>query len=91
MMFASATAAGVRHKGPTPDASCKDESTPRQIEDLVASLNHELRTPLTAIRAFSSILLQERDMERAQQRQFLAIIVEEAERLTSVVNRLLSD
>ncbi len=91
MMFADTTAAGVRHKGPASEASCKDESTRRQIEDLVASLNHELRTPLTAIRAFSSILLQEPDMERAQQRQFLAIVVEEVERLTSVVNRLLSD
>lgn len=70
---------------------CKDGSTPRQIEDLLVSLNHELRTPLTAIRAFSSILLEEPDMERAQRQRFLAVVVEETERLTSAVNRLLSD
>jgi K+-sensing histidine kinase KdpD len=89
MIFADTTAAGIGHKGPTSDASCKDKGTAGQGEDLIASLNHELRTPLTAIRAFSSILLEEPDMERAQRQQFLAIVVEETERLTSIVNRLL--
>jgi signal transduction histidine kinase len=83
---------GIRrsHETTVSDASCKDGGTATQIEDLIASLNHELRTPLTAIRAFSNILLEEPDMEIAQRRQFLAIVVDETERLTSIVNRLLS-
>ena len=72
------------------NAGCQSSCRPTQIEDLMAKLNHEIRTPLTAIRAFSSILLEEPDMERAQRRQFLAIVAEEVERLTAIVNRLLS-
>lgn len=91
MTPADTTATRRSHGTLTSDTRCNERSTPRQVEDLMAKLNHELRTPLTAIRAFSSILLEEPDMELAQRRQFLAIVVEEAERLTSVVKRLLSD
>lgn len=70
---------------------CKNGGEAKQIEELRARLNHELRTPLTSVRAFSNILLHHPDMDLGQRRQFLAILVEEAERLTAVVNRLLPD
>ena len=91
MVLADATGIRRSHEALVSEAGCKDRGISRQTEDLIASLNHELRTPLTAIRAFSTILRDEPDMEPAQRRQFLAIVVEETERLTSVVNRLLSD
>jgi signal transduction histidine kinase len=72
------------------NAGCQRLGRPTQIEDLVAKLNHETRTPLTAIRVFSSILLEEPDMESAQRRQFLSIVAEEVERVTATVNRMLS-
>jgi signal transduction histidine kinase len=72
-------------------AHCQDVNRAKQAEDLVTSLNHELRTPLTSIRAFPTILLNDPDMELSQRRRFLAIVVEEAERLTATLNRLLSD
>ena len=78
------------HRAFASNAGCQSSCRPTQIEDLMAKLNHEIRTPLTAIRAFSSILLEEPDMERAQRRQFLAIVAEEVERLTAIVNGLLS-
>lgn len=90
MVPTDTTGARGNYKVVAADAGCQESCRPTRNEDLIASLNHELRTPLTAIRAFSSILLEEPDMERAQRQRFLAVVVEEAERMTSAVNRLLS-
>src|SRR5207245_8447328 len=54
----------------------------------LANVSHELRTPLTSIRAFSEILLSYNDDESVQ-REFLAIITAESERLTRLVNDVL--
>ncbi len=61
----------------------------RLKDEFVATVSHELRTPLTSIRAFSEILLNNMDMERTQQQEFLEIIVKEAERLTRLINEVL--
>jgi signal transduction histidine kinase len=61
----------------------------RLKDEFVATVSHELRTPLTSIRAFSEILLNNLDMERPQQQEFLEIIVKEAERLTRLINEVL--
>jgi signal transduction histidine kinase len=91
MILTNTREARDRHKTRASHTGCKEGGAPTETKDLIANLNHELRTPLTTIRAFSSILLDEPDMELTRRRQFLAIVVEEAERLTAVVNRLLSD
>lgn len=89
MILADTRGARDSYEGLASNARGEGRRTPTETEDLITSLNHELRTPLTAIRAFSAILLDEPDMELGQRRQFLAIVVEETERLTTVVNRLL--
>ncbi|OUD15707.1 sensor histidine kinase [Thioflexithrix psekupsensis] len=61
----------------------------RLKDEFVATVSHELRTPLTSIRAFSEILLNNPDMERQQQQEFLEIVVKEAERLTRLINEVL--
>lgn len=67
-------------------------------QDLVKSdflniVSHELRTPLTSIKAFTEILLEatpdDPPPRRAQQREFLDIIDQEAERLTRLIGDLL--
>lgn len=90
MMLADTRGVRDSHEALASNARREDRCTPTETEDLIASLNHELRTPLTAIRAFSAILLDEPDIELGQRRKFLAIVVEETERMTAVVNRLLS-
>ena len=57
--------------------------------EFVALASHELRTPLTSIYGFSDLL---RDAEplSSEQRQWASFIHAEAERLTSIVERLLN-
>ncbi len=52
-------------------------------------VEHELKTPLTSIRSLSEILLDCPDLGDEERRRFLRILLEENERLTRVVDRLL--
>ena len=52
-------------------------------------MTHELRTPLTSIRAFTEILSQDPDIDIAQRRKFLGIVVKETERATRLINQVL--
>jgi signal transduction histidine kinase/ABC-type Fe3+ transport system substrate-binding protein len=61
----------------------------RLKDDFVSTVSHELRTPLTSIRAFSEILRDNPDLTPAQRAEFLNVMVEEAERLTRLINQVL--
>lgn len=67
-----------------------DHELDRMKSSLVSTVSHELRTPLAAIKGYATTLLAD-DVEWDQdsQREFLSIISEEADRLTSLVNNLL--
>ncbi|HSO01982.1 MAG TPA: ATP-binding protein, partial [Gaiellaceae bacterium] len=73
----------------------RDISAERSVEqmktDFVSTVSHELRTPLTSIYGFAETLLRQDvnfgDEERAT---FLRYIASESERLTAIVDRLLS-
>jgi signal transduction histidine kinase len=57
--------------------------------DFVASVSHELRTPLAQIRMFSETLLLGRVRTDEERRRSLAIVDQEARRLTHLVENLL--
>ncbi|HEU4514961.1 MAG TPA: sensor histidine kinase [Nocardioidaceae bacterium] len=61
----------------------------RLKDDFVSTVTHELRTPLTSIRAFSEILLDNPDLAVEERQRFLTPIVDEAERLTRLINQVL--
>jgi Na+/proline symporter/signal transduction histidine kinase len=61
----------------------------RLKDDFMSSVTHELRTPLSAIRAFSEILFDDPEIELAERKRFLGILVSETERLTRLVNQVL--
>jgi PAS domain S-box-containing protein len=67
-----------------------DHELDRMKSSLVSTVSHELRTPLAAIKGYASTLLAD-DVEWDQdsQREFLSIISDESDRLTSLVNNLL--
>ncbi len=73
----------------------RDISAERGVEqmrsDFVSTVSHELRAPLTSIYGFAATLMRE-DVEFGEQerRTFLTYIESEAQRLTSIVDRLLS-
>jgi len=58
--------------------------------DFVANASHELKTPLTSIIGFVDTLLQGALEDRENNRDFLEIIRQHAERLDSLINDLLS-
>ena len=61
----------------------------RLKDDFVSTVTHELRTPLTSIRAFSEILHDHPDIDPAEQRRFLGLVIKESERLTRLINQVL--
>lgn len=61
----------------------------RMKDDFVSTVTHELRTPLTSIRALSEMLHEDPKLELNDRVRFLGIIVNEAERLTRLINQIL--
>lgn len=58
-------------------------------DEFVSTVSHELRTPLTSIRSFSEILVDNLDLPAAERERYLRIVIEEAERLTRLINEVL--
>ncbi len=58
-------------------------------DDFISTVTHELRTPLTSIRALSEMLHEDPRIELSDRKRFLGIIVNEAERLTRLINQVL--
>ncbi len=59
-------------------------------EDFIATVSHELNTPLGFIKGYTTTLLrQDTKFDDAAQREFLAIIDEEADRLSDLIDNLL--
>ncbi|MCR5868726.1 sensor histidine kinase [Aquincola sp. J276] len=65
------------------------QSLDRLKDDFMSSVTHELRTPLTAIRGLAELMRDEPGMPEAQRQQFLGIVVDEAQRLSRLVNQVL--
>ena len=61
----------------------------RMKDDFISTVTHELRTPLTSIRALSEMLHEDPRTELTDRKRFLGIIVNEAERLTRLINQIL--
>jgi Na+/proline symporter/nitrogen-specific signal transduction histidine kinase len=61
----------------------------RMKDDFISTVSHELRTPLTSIRAFSEMLYADPRIDLPERSHFLGIIVNEAERLTRLINQTL--
>ncbi|RJQ25949.1 MAG: phosphate regulon sensor histidine kinase PhoR [Peptococcaceae bacterium] len=62
----------------------------RMRSEFVANVSHELRTPLTSMRGFLETLLDGAADDPAVTKQFLAIINTETERLSRLIEELLS-
>jgi len=59
--------------------------------DFVSTVSHELRTPLTSIKGFADTLLNAGDrLGKEQQKKFLSIIKNQVDRLTRLVENLLT-
>ena len=60
----------------------------RAKDEMVSMVSHELRTPLASIVGFAE-LLATRDVTPSQRKEYLAVMLQEGRRLTSLVNDFL--
>ncbi len=58
-------------------------------DDFLSRVSHELRTPMTSIRSFAELLNERQDLDPERSRRFIAIIHEESERLTRLLDEIL--
>lgn len=59
--------------------------------EFVSTVSHELRTPLTSIKGFADTILRAGDrLDASQQRRYIGIIKDQADRLTRLVEDLLA-
>jgi two-component system, OmpR family, phosphate regulon sensor histidine kinase PhoR len=59
--------------------------------DFVSTVSHELRTPLTSIKGFADTILRAGDrLDHTQQKRYIGIIKDQADRLTRLVEDLLA-
>ncbi|MCL5959554.1 MAG: ATP-binding protein [Chloroflexi bacterium] len=68
----------------------RQKQAERMRNDFLSRVSHDLKTPLTTIKGYASTLLQEDvDWTDDEQKQFLRIVAQEADRLTRRVQDLL--
>lgn len=58
--------------------------------EFVANVSHELRTPITSIRSYAETLEDSEDLPRDIANEFLHVIVNESDRMTTIVQDLLT-
>lgn len=66
----------------------KEQDTARQ--EFVSNVSHELKTPLASMKVLSDSLLSQEGMPEELYREFLVDITDEVERMTQIINDLLS-
>ena len=66
----------------------REQDTARQ--EFVSNVSHELKTPLASMKVLSDSLLSQEGMPEELYREFLVDITDEIERMTKIINDLLS-
>ena len=69
----------------------KDElsKTDRMQKELIANVSHDFKTPLTMIKAYASMIIEISGENREKRTKHAQVIVDEADRLASLVNDVL--
>ncbi len=68
----------------------KLESVEKSREQFVSNVSHELKTPLSSIKVLSESILLEKDVPREVYVEFLQDINSEVDRMTAIINNLLT-
>ena len=68
----------------------REAHTSRLRSDFVSGVSHELKTPITLIRLYGDTLIERPELGAKERSDFYRIIVRESERLTRLVNQVLT-
>jgi signal transduction histidine kinase len=68
----------------------RETRTNRLRSDFVSGVSHELKTPITLIRLYGETLIERSGLSEAERGDFFRIIVRESERLSRLVNQILT-
>lgn len=71
-------------------ASAEINKTEMLRKDLLANISHDLRTPLTMIKAYAEMIRDLSGNNPEKREKHLGVIIDEADRLTQLVNDLLN-
>ncbi|MEJ7576592.1 MAG: HAMP domain-containing sensor histidine kinase [Pyrinomonadaceae bacterium] len=66
----------------------REKENDKMRSDMVSLMSHELRTPITSINGFAELLAMDENLP-AEAREFLAIICNESQRLSRMINTFL--
>ena len=66
------------------------QNSERMRREFVANVSHELRPPITSIKSYAETLEDARDLTPEIQSEFLKVIVNESDRMTNIVQDLLT-
>ena len=71
--------------------SAKDEiqKVSELRKDLIANISHDLRTPLTMVKAYAEMIRDLSGDNPVKRQEHIQVIIDEADRLSSLVNNLL--
>ena len=58
-------------------------------KDLIANISHDLRTPLTMVKAYAEMIRDLSGDNPVKRQEHIQVIIDEADRLSSLVNNLL--
>ncbi|HEY9712831.1 MAG TPA: histidine kinase dimerization/phospho-acceptor domain-containing protein, partial [Chroococcales cyanobacterium] len=88
----SAGSAGKKGQGTITIVYIVQANSVQQAQtEFVSTVSHELRTPLTSIKGFADTILRAGDrLDQSQQRRYVGIIKDQADRLTRLVEDLLA-
>jgi PAS domain S-box-containing protein len=67
----------------------KEQEVEKMKDRFISSVSHELKTPVTSIKAYADMMLTESGFSQEDLRKFLSIIVEQSNRLTELIDRIL--
>src|SRR5690606_17156826 len=71
------------------EANARLRTLDAQKDEFLSQVSHELRTPMTSIRSFSEILMSDEPVAEPDRQRFVAIIHDESERLTRLLDEIL--
>jgi len=66
------------------------EGAAERQKEFVANVSHELRTPLTSVRSYAETLIESAEIEEDTRRELLQVVVDESDRMTRIVQDLLT-